>query len=222
MPIKKKRASFSKTPHIAVAAQVSTLEDDQEVSVHTSPTPDTLTPTATEHPHTEDTSSAVSEASLEDMLASDVQEPALTKKNIWMYRVGLLSTLVIVAVSTLIYVSFISQAKTVSVAVPTPIMTPSPTPQPIQKSAITVEVLNGSGISGKAQKTALELQAKGYTIVSTGNAKKIPLSTVQFSAKVSKQAMDLVLLDLKEYDISSISADPLVSSVSARITLGLQ
>lgn len=223
MPTKKKRASFSKTPHIAVAAQVSTLEDDHEEPVAAIPLAGKPVPTDVDASNAEvNISSSVSEPSLEDILVNDTPEPALTKKNLWMYRVGILATLSIAIASALIYVSFITQSKTAIVATPTPVLTPTPAEIPVQKSAITIEVLNGSGISGKAQKTADDLEAKGYTIVSTGNAKKIPVSTVQFSQQVSKRAIDLLLSELREYSISSVSSEPLASSVSARIILGLK
>jgi hypothetical protein len=56
---------------------------------------------------------------------------------------------------------------------PTPSPEPTeapPTPTPVDRSAITIEVLNGAGISGAAGTTADTLAAMGYTIADTGNA----------------------------------------------------
>lgn len=210
MAVKKKRASFSKAPHIAVSAVVPNLEDVEEVpeaAIELPPVPQ-IAPE--------------SEESLVEMLSENVEDSALSKKNVWIYRFGLMITCTIIASAIGLYLLFVSQSKAPVSTVAT-VSTPTPVPTVVvDMKSITIEVLNGSGVSGKAQKTASALQAKGYTIVSTGNAKKIPVSTVQFSPQVSKQAIDSLLLELKEHNISSVSSVPLTSSVSARIILGLK
>jgi LCP family protein required for cell wall assembly len=50
--------------------------------------------------------------------------------------------------------------------------TPSPSASPAAAVTTTVEVRNGTTITGLAKKTADTLQAKGYTITGTGNAKQ--------------------------------------------------
>jgi hypothetical protein len=48
---------------------------------------------------------------------------------------------------------------------------PTPTPAPeLDRSEITIDVLNGSGITGKAGETAEKLETLGYTIGTIGNA----------------------------------------------------
>ncbi len=223
MPVKKKRASYSKTPHIAVAAQVSTLEDETEhvssVVEHKASEP--LSPAPA---HSTEKLSEPASASTEysEILAQDASEPEVAKKNTVLYRIGMGVTGIIVICSLSLYAVYLQSGKTTASAVPTAAVTPTPSTAPVDKQSITIEVLNGSGVSGKAQKTADLLRIKGYTIISTGNAKKIKVSAVQFSEHISKQAMDLLLSDLRDYGVSSISAEPFTSSVSARITLGLK
>lgn len=47
----------------------------------------------------------------------------------------------------------------------------TPTPEEISKGKYTIEVLNGSGISGEAARVKGILEKEGYTVSSVGNAK---------------------------------------------------
>ncbi len=225
MPTKKKRASFSKSPHIAVSAQIATMEDDQMsemVSEAVTPAIKTIkepTRKLEEPKHTSE-----EQVSLEDMLASDAVEPELNKKNIFQYRFGMVVAGFIVISSLLLYVASMKQASPEKPPVVVVVETPMPTPTiAVNVKDITIEILNASGISGKAAKTADVLKAKGYTIVSTGNAKKVPTSLLLVSSSLSDQAKALLLGDVQEFGIASISGSTLTGTLSsARVILGLK
>ena len=59
------------------------------------------------------------------------------------------------------------------VTTPAPVPTPAPTSQPVlNRSNWSLEILNGSGVTGAAKKIADKIQALGYPVVKTGNADK--------------------------------------------------
>jgi hypothetical protein len=53
---------------------------------------------------------------------------------------------------------------------PTEVVTPSPTSEPIDKSDINIDVLNGTGIGGEASYLQGKLRNAGYTEIDIGNA----------------------------------------------------
>ncbi len=228
MPTKKKRASFSKSPHIAVQAVVTSLEDEHEIEEKNQPKIASISsvssmPTAEKHiEKITAAEEAVSEASLEEMLANDAQESGLAIKNVWLYRLGVIVAGGISICALIIYIAYAKQTSVPKNAVVLP-QTPTPIPTAaVDIKTITIEVLNGSGVSGKAAKTADILKNKGYTITSTGNSKKIPVSTVFFSSSLSDQAKSMLLLDLQSVGVSSVSAESIASSASARVILGIK
>ncbi len=209
MATSKKRASFSSSSRIAVQAHASNLEDDTPVVPPHAPEVQPIPPDA-------------EEVSLEQMLAADASEPQLTRRNRVIYSLGVGLTLVSIAAAIGMYGFYLKQDAPKPVAEPqTAVQTISPTPV-ADRQSVTLEVLNGSGVSGKASKTADTLKEKGYTILGTGNAKKIPQSTISFSPGVSDQLRSLVIADLQLLGVSSVAADLVSATVSARITLGLK
>lgn len=68
---------------------------------------------------------------------------------------------------------------------PTPKLTDTPTPTEklVDKSAYTISVLNGSGISGLAAKTKGTLTDSGFTVKSTGNADNSDYTETIISSK---------------------------------------
>lgn len=70
----------------------------------------------------------------------------------------------------------------------------TPTPEEISKIKYTIEVLNGSGISGEAARVKGILEKEGFTVSSTGNADKSDLEETTISAKssVEKEWIDLL------------------------------
>jgi hypothetical protein len=130
-----------------------------------------------------------------------------------------------------VYSAFFSQ-KSVSISTssepaPTPTdATPSaiPTPSEIKKADLKIQVLNGSGIPGKASQVAAFLVGKGYAQPDTGNADSYDYTTTELSAKKDHQdILDLLTSDLsKDYTLSEqssvLDAD---SSYDAVIVVGL-
>lgn len=70
----------------------------------------------------------------------------------------------------------------------------TPTPDEISKGKYTIEVLNGSGISGEAARVKGILEKEGFTVSSTGNADKSDLeeTTIQTKSSVAKEWIDLL------------------------------
>lgn len=82
----------------------------------------------------------------------------------------------------------------------TPTQIPTPTTVQISKEDITFEVLNGSGESGKAGKTADAIKALGYTAEKVGNADSKDYSgfEVGFSKDISQDEVKVIMADLKK------------------------
>jgi hypothetical protein len=109
---------------------------------------------------------------------------------------------------------------------PTPTATPvPPTPTPVDRSPISIQILNGSGVSGAAAKTAETLEGLGYTIADTGNADNANYETTEIytTPDFPDELTATFLTDLKdEYGSASISGqiDTLPDDANARIVLG--
>ncbi len=205
MPVKKKRASFSKHEE---PVEASPVDPEALREVHIDPVPEVATP----------------EKGLEEMLQLDVQqESSLSKKNKVLYSVGIISAILVIALSMAIYGLYISsqqESKTPVVKSSAPVVTQTPAPV-FSPTTISVEVLNGSGVSGAAAKAAATLTKQGYRVVSTGNAKKIPVSTVLLSSAVNENDAQAFLKDIREiFGLSSSSGVLTGSTASARLTLG--
>ncbi len=92
-------------------------------------------------------------------------------------------------------------------ASPTPIATP--TPEEIDKTAISIQVLNGGGTPGAASKMKALLTEKGYTVDDTGNTDEYTYDTTEIHVKASASAALAHLeADLKEdYVLGTTAAD---------------
>ncbi len=227
MPARKKRISSPKSALVAVQSQVSSLEDEQTISGEESRPSDPVVHLPSEKTGLEKEFSKTSERAyadtLEAVLSQDAQESELSKKNVWLYRFGIIGTGIVIVSSIMLYGIYARASSKATVPIAATPVVPTETPVAvIDPKTITIEVLNASGVSGKASKTAEILKAKGYTIVSTGNAKKIPSTSVAFSTSLSKKTQDLVLGDLLSMGFSSVSSSIVDSSISARIVLGLK
>ncbi len=90
--------------------------------------------------------------------------------------------------------------KTVNNPTPT-IELPSPTPTPsFKKEELKIEVLNGSGVPGKASEMKKILKEKGYQEIITGNAENFNYKKTEIKVKKDKyQALLMLKNDLKEY-----------------------
>ncbi|GAB4219367.1 MAG: hypothetical protein Fur009_5200 [Candidatus Microgenomates bacterium] len=93
----------------------------------------------------------------------------------------------------------------ISLTNPTPTINPSPlpslTPTPsFKKEDLKIQVLNGSGVAGKASEMKDILKKKGYSEIITGNADKFDYKTTEIQIKKDKyQAVNLIKEDLKDY-----------------------
>lgn len=103
--------------------------------------------------------------------------------------------------------------------------TPAPTPSPqstLIRSEWSLEVLNGTGVTGAAKKVADKLKELGYQIVKTGNADRDDYLNSQILVKENlMDKADLVISDLKDVvRIASVGGELEDSTASARIILG--
>lgn len=141
----------------------------------------------------------------------------------------LVLVVILIILVTLSVVFFLMQRKNLSgpektpEPTVTPTFSPSPTPKPaLLRSDWSFEVLNGSGVTGRAKKVAEGLVALGYSVVKTGNADKDTYAVTQvFVKKDFTDKIDLVIADLRDtIKIASVAGELKDSTASARIILG--
>jgi len=102
---------------------------------------------------------------------------------------------------------------TVQEATPTPTATPSPVPEePVELSAYTIEVLNGSGIPGEAGRVKGLLEEAGFEEVLAGNAGSYDYKETEVMVK--SDTPEEVLTAVKEAlaELSLIDGDSLEDS----------
>lgn len=96
---------------------------------------------------------------------------------------------------------------------PTPTQAPqptaTPTPAPVDKKAVAVEVLNGSGEKGVALKMKSVLEEAGYTVKKMGNAENFSFEKTEIHVKADKEEyLEALAADLKDsYTIETKAAD---------------
>lgn len=103
--------------------------------------------------------------------------------------------------------------------------TPQPTEAPkkvLKREEWSLEVLNGSGVSGLAKKVADKLAALGYPVVKTGNADKDDYKdSLIFTTTDLKDKVELIIADIKDViKIASFGGELKDSTASARIIIG--
>lgn len=108
---------------------------------------------------------------------------------------------------------------------PTTAISPTSVPTPIElnKAELTIQVLNGGGVSGAASKMKGFLESKGYKVSSTGNTEEYSYESTEIWVKASKIGyLKLLEEDLSgEYTIGTSSATLSESATSdARIIVG--
>lgn len=107
--------------------------------------------------------------------------------------------------------------------------TPTPTKRPagnpvdpatgLDRSDLTVNVLNGSGVAGAARKVADELEALGYTIGTVGNADNSDYAeTVIEVSNANSKYLSLLEKDLDDYTIGDTSTS--YTGGEARVIVG--
>jgi hypothetical protein len=144
---------------------------------------------------------------------SDQEElPQIEKINRKLFLLGGVVFFLTVIVTTIIGAFIISTQKDIDqktqVVEEAPSATPTPTPIEFERSEFSFEVLNGSGIGGKAKETATIVSGLGYEVLSTGNAQKSDYEgvIVGFASSVSEAQKSLILEDLKK-EFSHIEED---------------
>jgi len=94
------------------------------------------------------------------------------------------------------------------VATPTAI---APTVSTSVKAVLSIQVLNGSGVSGKANQVKEYLQKKGYQNIATGNASSFDYDQTVVMVKAAKSQMDSIV----KADLSgSVTVDPMKNTLS--------
>ncbi len=89
-------------------------------------------------------------------------------------------------------------------ATPTPRPTPRPTPTPVPTIAredVVIEIQNGVGTPGLANKVKAALEDQGYTVESVDNAESYDYKTTVVVAN-SPEIFDLLKADLKEFEVT--------------------
>jgi hypothetical protein len=138
------------------------------------------------------------------------------------YLVGLFLTVLVTAICFGIFFYFIRVIKPQqSNIAPQTTSTPTPTEtvKVFDKSLVTFEILNGSGVVGAAKKEGVTIESLGYKLGKTGNATEQTGNTLYISSDLAEFA-DTIISDLKDYAITEISDEPLTGSSSARLILG--
>lgn len=99
---------------------------------------------------------------------------------------------------------------------------PTPTPQALNRTEWSFEVLNGSGVTGAAKKIADSIKTLGYQVVKSGNADNQDFAQTQIFIKSDLQSKsDMVIADLKDViKIASYAGELKDSTASARIIIG--
>lgn len=103
--------------------------------------------------------------------------------------------------------------------------TPTPTPnvdEELDKTSLSIQVLNGSGVSGAAGELASVLEDAGYTDVTTGNADEFDHEGISISVTSTKENfLKLLETDLEDsYTIGNTDTDLTSSSYDAVIIIG--
>jgi LCP family protein required for cell wall assembly len=94
---------------------------------------------------------------------------------------------------------------------------PAP-PATVAPSEVSVDVFNGSGISGLAAEAAGELEAAGFTVGSTGNADSTDYSTTTIRYAAGDEALAATLAAQIPGSVSEVSGD--ATSGTVQLVLG--
>ncbi|MFC1625791.1 LytR C-terminal domain-containing protein [Patescibacteria group bacterium] len=101
---------------------------------------------------------------------------------------------------------------------------PSPTAEPVDKTEVSVQVLNGTGIAGEAGLLQTKLEKLGYADIKVGNAESQDQTTtkVTFSSTLSSEVVDEITTSLKETykEVSTVTSS--TGTYDVVITTGLR
>lgn len=157
-------------------------------------------------------------------------EIPLEKKNSQLYHIGIALFIIILGLTgILLYLrgtATSQQAEQTEEIVATPVPTEAPTPEPtpeivqLEKSEITLEILNGTGVAGLAGSTSTTFENLGYTVESVGNADDTDANQLIVASKYAEQ-IEPLLEDVKsELGITKITQEDDDLNVVARIIIG--
>lgn len=118
---------------------------------------------------------------------------------------------------------------------PAPSEKPSPTVKPtsnpvdktsgLDRSQLSIHILNGSGVAGAAKKASDFLEGLGYNVVQVGNAEKTDYTQTEIQLKsANSKYLDLLKKDLSSsYTVGTTSTDLSASeSAGAVVIIGKQ
>ncbi len=137
------------------------------------------------------------------------EKPESKKGNVWFFVTVMLITFALgLMVMAGIYY-FTSNKQTVSISIPSiskptptaiPTSLPTATPKPLDLSAFSIKVLNGSGVTGEASKVKTNLTTAGFTVSTTGNADNSDYTKTVIQAKksVNETFIQALITDLKK------------------------
>lgn len=106
---------------------------------------------------------------------------------------------------------------------PTPVATE--TPAPIDRESVSIQILNGTGITGEANYLEEQIKKLGYTKTDKGNnsSQDETATTVTFASSVSQGIKDEITDKLKElYNDVKTSSSSLGAGIDIRIVTGLK
>jgi hypothetical protein len=190
------------------------------------PTPPSA-PAAAEVPKATDVESppppppvATTETNLEEMFDSEPEDESHKKANVFLFTLGTVVAILLAVSGVSVFIIYMGSSKVPKVAAPQTSTAPTPTPTPyFSRMAITFEVLNASGVSGAAGKGATKLIDTGYTVVSTGNAKKQAQSELFLSSTLTSAVTTQLMGDMQSlFSITTSSGNLLDSKGVARST----
>lgn len=99
-----------------------------------------------------------------------------------------------------------------------PFSEPSPSVEDVDKSEVSIRILNGSGVTGKASAVKDFLEELGWTVATIGNADNSDYASTEVRFKEdSRKFEDSIISDLSDKYDASVSSDDLESSDSADI-----
>jgi hypothetical protein len=102
----------------------------------------------------------------------------------------------------------------------TPSVSPSGTSSKLDRSKLSVAVLNGSGVPGAASKTSSALKSLGYTIGATTNADKFTYTGITVLVKKAKKDYgDLLKKDLSDQGDVTVTVDDTIPT-DAQVIVG--
>lgn len=142
-------------------------------------------------------------------------------KGKWQFALGAGVAIILLIISGGLYWRYNQEAKEAAKVEATPTPAATPTIAVLDRAQWSFEVLNGSGVSGRARAAANQLAALGYTVVGLGNAERVSGNQL-FVAKDKLAKAALLVEDLKkDFGITTVTGELTDSMMSARLVIGL-